>query len=167
MRKALLLLFVLIAVNTRAQTDASGYPVLPEGSIAPPIRGVDPTGRAVSLKCSKADWTVLFFYEPGCHFCEYILPDLQAFYRREHGPHLEFIAVALTEDSAGWKQFVSEHPSGWIDLLPAAMRQVKSAYRIEVAPTLYLVDRKHRIRSTRLVRSDDLELRWFELFNEL
>lgn len=167
MRLIILLVCSLLALSSRAQTDASGYPVLPEGTQAPPLDGIDLGGKAVSLKCSKADFIALFFYEPGCHFCEYILPDLQSLYARERGPHLEIIAVALTADTLAWRSFVREHPTGWIDLLPANLQQVKTDYRIEVAPTIYLLDQKRRIRSTRLVRSDDLELRWFELYNEL
>lgn len=167
MRPLLLLLFCLIIGEARAQTDASGYTVLAEGTIAPDIKGIDQEGKPVCLSKVKATYVAVFFYEAGCHFCEYILPDLQRFYQREHGANLEIVAVALTTDAAAWKEQLAAHTAGWTELLPADVNKVRQDYRIEVAPTIYLIDRKHRVRSTRLVRSDDLELRWFELFNEL
>jgi thiol-disulfide isomerase/thioredoxin len=72
---------------------------LPIGEAAPSITLPDLTGRSVSLSDFKGRKTLVLFWNPGCGFCQRLLPDLKAWEenRSNGAPELLVISTGAAE----------------------------------------------------------------------
>lgn len=168
-RKSIFLVsaFVLLSVEMKAQTDASGYPVVSKGSKAADISGIDFSGKNMNLYSLHSDFILLFFYEPGCHFCEMIFPELKEKYPDWKKKGCELFAVPFSGDSITWRTFVKENELPWINIFENnAGEGARINYKLTVSPTIYLLDREKKICSTRMMRPEEIELALEELLKK-
>lgn len=155
-------LLLLTALTGHAQTDASGYPIPAIGTKAMNIEGKDLQGKKISLFTLKENYIVLFFYETSCHFCEAVFPEMKLNYPgwKENG--LEVYSVPVNRDFEGWKLLSKEQNFPWINVIDTIhLDSLKSAYKISVSPTIFILDKSRNIVSSRLVRPDGIN-EWLE-----
>lgn len=104
------------------------------------------TGRLHGI---RADYTLLFFYNPGCSDCKRVKEIL------EHSPQvtglsdsgrLRILAFYTDEDLSEWKAYVPNIPEKWINAYDGTQAIHKDRlYAIRAIPTLYLLDRDKRV----------------------
>jgi hypothetical protein len=156
----ILLLFLagsLLVTPLAAQTDASGYSVMKIGSKAPPFIGFTKAGTQFTLQRAPSHCTLLAFLDPGCEWCKSLLSELNSL-KDSLGTSLRIIGITADTDSLRWNEFTSTQVPGFTFVVVS--KNVLEEYKIQAAPTLYLLDKKLRIASSRLVRLPEVIDQW-------
>lgn len=106
-------------------------------------------GRNSSLYGVKAEYTILFFYNPGCTACKEISTDLvnspmvTSLVKQNK---LKIIALYPDRDLTEWKRYQKNIPSQWINAYDAAGAiEQHELYDLKAIPTLYLLDKKKNV----------------------
>jgi peroxiredoxin len=114
---------------------------LPIGEVAPPIALPDLTGRTVSLSDFKGRKTLVVFWNPGCGFCQRMLPDLKAWEHNRSSGSPELLVVSTGAAEAN--QNIGLHSPVLLDGAFAVARQ----FRGGGTPSGVLVDAEGKIAS--------------------
>ena len=119
------------------------------GQKAPDFSFTDIKGRAHRLYDVSADYTLLFFSNPGCEACKEIIDELSSWplagYLIEEGA-LAVVNVYIDEQVDDWKAYQSYYPDTWYNGYDAEMliRQ-DLLYCVRAIPSLYLLDADKRV----------------------
>lgn len=104
------------------------------------------TGKLYGL---KADYLLLFFYNPDCHACQEITQQLsssQVIKELEKRKKLNVLAVYTDEDLQAWKNHLSAMPSDWINSYDKSLSlKNNEVYDLKAIPTLYLLNKEKKI----------------------
>lgn len=108
---------------------------------------VTPKGKAARMSGIKADYTLLFFYEPDCSNCrkhEQIFAEMSAFVEMQEKGTLRVLAIYPDDNEEEWLLKSAHMPHGWIvGWNKQGDIRSKTLYEIIATPTLYLLD-KHK-----------------------
>lgn len=106
-------------------------------------------GQTARLHELTADYVLLYFYDPDCHFCQETTRHLSA------SPviagliskgRLKVLAVYAEGDEEAWKNHWSAMPSDWMVSYDAALSlKNEELYDLKSMPTLYLLDRDKKV----------------------
>ena len=141
----------------------SGYPGIPEekravyeydvkmcalnsiGSPAADFIFSDAAGHVMSLYDIDAEYTLLFFSNPGCHACEGIIKvlseQLSASALIASG-RLAVVNVYIDEDLTAWYDYMSIYPEDWYNGYdPNGIIRSDVLYNVRAIPSLYILDR--------------------------
>lgn len=110
---------------------------------------VTPKGKTGRMSGIKADYTLLFFYDPDCTNCrkyEQILSEMPAFLEMQKKGIIRVLAVYPDEDENEWLVNSSHMPRGWIvGWNKQGDIRSKTLYEICATPTLYLLDKQKKV----------------------
>lgn len=106
-------------------------------------------GKKGTLYHVKADYLLLFFYNPDCHACKEITDQLTA------SPivngwiknnKLKILAVYPDEDLDAWRNHISYMPASWINSYDSTVGlKNDEIYDLKAIPTLYLLDKDKKV----------------------
>lgn len=106
-------------------------------------------GKNGTLYAIKSDYTLVFFYNPGCHTCKEIMEQLTSSLRVNYlmqEKKLTVLAVYPDEDLTEWKNYLSQVPKDWINSYDSdAKLQNEEIYDLKAIPTLYLLDKDKKV----------------------
>lgn len=106
------------------------------------------SGKTSSLYSIKADYTVLFFSNPGCTACKTIIdalksPEIDGFIRSGK------VAVAniyIDEDLQEWMKYRKDYPEYWHSGYDHNLIiRSDNLYSVRAIPSLYLLDKEKRV----------------------
>lgn len=106
-------------------------------------------GRRQTLHGTKADWLLLYFYNPDCHMCKETTQQLAsglavAKWMEEKG--LKILAVYPDVDLTAWKAHLPEMPSGWMNgYNEGGVVKEQEVYDLKAIPTLYLLNKEKKV----------------------
>lgn len=106
-------------------------------------------GRRQTLYGTKADWLLLYFYNPDCHMCQETTRELSLGlaverWRSEKG--LKILAVYPDADLAAWQNHLSAMPASWINgYNEGAVVKEQEIYDLKAIPTLYLLNKEKKV----------------------
>lgn len=104
------------------------------------------SGKNGTLHDLKAQYTLLFINNPGCHACEESLTELKqapAINRELEAGRLKILAIYPDEELQEWKRHLSDFPKEWINGYDKGLViKEKNLYDLKAIPTLYLLDQK-------------------------
>ena len=113
------------------------------------------TGYYVSLYDVKADFTIVYFWEPDCGHCKEATPLLKAYYEENRGKGIEVFAVCTQSDREKWEKYIADHGLSWINGWdPQRLSRFDYFYNVESTPLVYILDRDKRIIAKRLAVQD-------------
>lgn len=119
------------------------------GSQASDIKFLLPDGGNASLHNMSAPFTMLFFYEPGCSFCETSIDQIKSssyFQQLLNKDMLEILAIYPYSDLAIWKKYQKEIPINWTNGFDSEGLIIeKGLYDIRATPTIYLLDKDKKV----------------------
>ncbi|MCD8194635.1 MAG: DUF5106 domain-containing protein [Tannerellaceae bacterium] len=108
-----------------------------------------PDGRTANLYGIKADYTLLYFYNPDCHACKEVSDELKA------SPlvnglidkgQLKILAVYPDQELDAWKRHLSEYPATWINSYDGeVIIKDEEIYDLKAIPTMYLLDKDKKV----------------------
>lgn len=106
-------------------------------------------GKKGTLYHTKADYLLLFFYNPDCHACKEITDQLAAsplVTEWIRNNKLKVLAVYPDEDLEAWKNHISYMPASWINSYDATVSlKNDEIYDLKAIPTLYLLDKDKKV----------------------
>ena len=110
---------------------------------------VTPEGQIGRVTGIKANYTLLFFYDPDCKNCreyEQILSEMPAFLEMQKKGLLRVLAVYSDEDENAWLLNSSKMPQKWIvGWNKQGEVRNKTLYDIPATPTMYLLDKQKKV----------------------
>ncbi len=114
------------------------------GTLAADFAYETPAGKRSLLSAIRADYTLVYFYNPECDDCRAVCKKM------EYSPvitamsgegSLKILAMYPDEDISIWKESRGEIPAGWIDARDPRGEVKHRLYDIRSIPALYLLDR--------------------------
>lgn len=115
------------------------------GSRAADFTFCDRNGRRYTLYGIKADYTILFFSNPGCAACKEIIDVLDS------EPHvnsmiesgrLAVLNIYIDSDLAEWRKYMPMYPDSWYNGYdPDYVIRTDVLYNVRAIPSLYLLDK--------------------------
>ena len=119
------------------------------GMTATDFSYVTPKGKAGRMSGIRADYTLLFFYDPDCTNCrkyEQILSEMPAFLEMQEKGIVRVLAVYPDEEENEWLLNSSKMPPGWIvGWNKQGDIRSKTLYEIRATPTMYLLDKQKKV----------------------
>ena len=107
------------------------------------------SGKSGTLYGVKANYTLLFINNPGCHACEEGIKELKqapAINKEFEAGNLKILSVYPDEDKEEWKRHLSDFPKEWINGYDKKlMIKEKNLYDLKAIPTLYLLDKNKKV----------------------
>ena len=104
----------------------------------------DAAGRTFSLYDIEAEYTLLFFSNPGCHACEDIIrvlsEQISVSSLIESG-RLAVLNIYIDEDLAAWYEYMFIYPEDWYNGYdPNGIIRTDTLYNVRAIPSLYILD---------------------------
>lgn len=119
-------------------------------------KGVDLTmetfdGMWKSLYDLKAEYTIIYFWEPDCGHCKTATPMLRDLYNRLKGQGIEVFAVFTQDDREKWINYISENTLTWINVWdPLRQTRFDYYYNVNSTPMAYILDSEKTIIAKKL-----------------
>ena len=114
------------------------------GTPAADFSFTDLKGRIRTLYGIKADFTVLFFSNPGCPACHEIVESIRALPNVEEAigqGRLAVVNVYIDQDVARWLELSGEYPRSWVcGYDHHYLIRSDVLYNVRAIPSLYLLD---------------------------
>jgi hypothetical protein len=103
-------------------------------------------GKKARLYDIRAEYTLIFFNNPGCHACKeyrdamHASPVITGLIRDKR---LQVVAIYPDEELTEWREYIPQIPAEWINGYDHALvLRGKKLYNLRAIPTLYLLDSK-------------------------
>lgn len=107
------------------------------------------SGKTGTLYNVKADYLLLFFYNPDCHACKEITEQLSGnplIGQLEETKKLKILAIYPDEDLEAWKKHIPDIPANWINSYDSSVTlKNDEIYDLKAIPTLYLLDKDKNV----------------------
>ena len=121
----------------------------PYGAVVPDFTFKDATGRSYRLHQIKAQYTILFFSNPGCQSCKDIIDQIGS---RNYidalidGGHLAIVNVYIDMALDQWREYEPNYPRNWYNGYdPDGTINEGELYYVRAIPSLYLLDAQKRV----------------------
>ncbi len=125
------------------------------GMWAPELLMKSFAGHYISLYDVKADFTILYFWEPDCGHCIESTPKLKEYYDRNRSSGIEVFAVCTQFDREKWEEYIVSHSLSWINGWdPERLSRFDFMYNVDSTPMIYILDREKKIIAKRLSVED-------------
>lgn len=112
-------------------------------------------GHYVALYDVKADFTILYFWEPDCGHCKEATPRLKEYYDKNKASGIEVFAVCTGHDREKWERYIVDNGLTWINGWdPERMSSFDFLYNVESTPMVYILDSNKKIIAKRLSVED-------------
>lgn len=119
------------------------------GTVAADFAFCDRYGKVRTLHGISAEWTLLFFSNPGCEACMSIINVLnssEAIGRMIADGRLAVLNIYIDEDMAGWYDYMPVYPEDWYNGYDHNLIiRGDSLYNVRAIPSLYILDRDKRV----------------------
>ena len=119
------------------------------GSPAADFRFMDKAGRSHTLYGIDAEYTLLFFSNPGCEACKYIIDALEsdtALGFMVSSGRLAVANIYIDEDIEAWYGYQDIYPDSWYNGYdPDFIIRTDLLYNVRAIPSLYLLDRDKKV----------------------
>jgi len=113
------------------------------------------SGNFVALYDIKAEFTILYFWEPDCGHCKEATPKLREFYNNNKGKGIEVFAVCTKDNKDLWEKYIIDHHLTWINGWdPERLSHFDYFYNVESTPLVYILDKNKKIIAKRISVED-------------
>lgn len=88
------------------------------GNKSPELIGRSVKGKEIAFfsELNKADETIIIFWNPDCHFCKEIIPELIKKYNSIQKNNKQIISFAITSDKGQWESAIKTLKFPWIEM---------------------------------------------------
>ena len=105
-------------------------------------------GKTMTLYDAKADYTILFFSNPGCEDCKAVidqLSSLQGLDAAIAAGKLAVVNVYPDEDLSEWHNYAPIYPDTWYNGYDHELAVGGGLYNLRAIPSLYLLDKDKKV----------------------
>lgn len=121
----------------------------PYGSKVPDFGFRDLSGRSSTLYAVDADYTMLFFSNPGCNYCRSIIDEIGS---RPYvddliaDGSLAIVNIYIDGEVDKWREYAPIYPENWINAYDYAQSiNNEGLYFVRAIPSIYLLDGEKRV----------------------
>lgn len=129
--------------------DAALSALNPRGSVAADFAFSTASGRVYTMHGIKADYTVLFFSNPGCTACKDIIDALnssEVIAAKIESGELAVLNIYIDEQLKEWYEYMSIYPDKWYNGYDHNyIIRSDELYNVRAIPSLYFLDRDKRV----------------------
>ncbi|MEO0312710.1 MAG: hypothetical protein RIQ89_2367 [Bacteroidota bacterium] len=120
---------------------------LPEGSMAPEIKLLDPAGKMRALSDYKGKLVIIDFWASWCGPCRAEMPSMVQLYKDYRAKGVEIFGVSLDENLSSWNDAIVKDGISWpqVSELKKWDSEVVKAYNVEAIPYTVLIDADGKI----------------------
>ena len=119
------------------------------GQTVPDFSYKDARGNKSSLNAVRAEYTLLFFSNPGCTSCKEIINDIGAcgcIHPMIAAGRLAIVNIYIDEEVQKWREYLHNYPKDWINGYDYTFSLRDSGkFDIRAIPSLYLLDSRKRV----------------------
>ncbi|MEM9917831.1 MAG: redoxin domain-containing protein [Bacteroidota bacterium] len=119
------------------------------GKTAPDIKVQKRSGEAISLYDIQSDFTILFFWRPGCGHCKKAAPKLKALYEKYQGQSVEILSVCThlgAKVGECWTYIDENELDLWVNAVdPRHQSKFLRLYNAQRTPKIYVLDKEKKI----------------------
>ena len=119
------------------------------GTKAADFRFEDKNGKVRRLYDIKADFTVLFFSNPGCVACKEIINALKGTPQIDSmisAGRIAVLNIYIDEDLEAWRSYMPIYPETWYNGFdPDFVIRGDVLYNVRAIPSLYLLDKDKNV----------------------
>lgn len=118
----------------------------PIGEKATNLMLQSPDGKKVDLYNIKANYTILFFYNPECEACKPVSVALSDFSKQYRSKGVEVFAVYMDQKHDVWKAAIATKGQAWINIFdPNGSAKIEEKYDLYALPMIYLLDKDKKV----------------------
>ncbi|MBW6490927.1 MAG: DUF5106 domain-containing protein [Lentimicrobium sp.] len=124
------------------------------GRIAPEMILFDTLQQPVSLHQIKADYTLIYFWDPDCSHCKQETPLLREFYLKNKDIiNLEVYAVCMDTSWVEMKNYIRKYQTSWLNVngFYSMTPDFRQLYDVSSSPVMFLLDSNKKIIAKRLL----------------
>jgi peroxiredoxin len=115
------------------------------GQPFPDLELSDTTAHSKTLSSITADYTILFFYSPGCSHCREKTPKLLNFYKKQK-QNVAVCAISLDRNETDWKPFIKQFGTqAFVNLRDSSGKIEFHKLGIINYPTVFVLDKNKHI----------------------
>lgn len=108
-------------------------------------------GSTLKLYDVKAEYTILYFWDPGCGHCKKVTPLLLDYYNKNKHKGIEVFGVGCGDDYEEWKKYIEENKLDWINVMDFYNKtNFRKLFDIYSTPVSYVLDKDKKIIAKRL-----------------
>ena len=121
------------------------------GKVIPNAYLKDSTDKYQMLWDIKADYTIVFFYDPNCGHCQKEAPKLYEFFQKNKD-HVMVYAASIERKDEDWKKFITKNKyTDWLNVWDKGTHtDFRKTYDVFSTPVIYVLDKSKRIIAKRL-----------------
>lgn len=148
MKKAFLLISLLVAQLTVCMAQAEYLPTIQPGTKAPDFTAMDTLGVKHSLKDFRGKYVVVDFWASWCGDCRREIPALISLYNdyKDYtfdGKEVAWLGVSFDTDKGAWSRYLSTTSCPWLQI--SELKKMKESpiakkYGISWIPSIVLID---------------------------
>ena len=128
------------------------------GKVAPDMKFYKENGDTVSIHGIKADYTVLFFWDPECGHCKKSIPAVIDFYNAYKEKGVELLAICTktgSDISSCWSAIKERGMDIWVNAADQYLRsRYKLIYDVKTTPQIFILDKEKKIIVKKIAGED-------------
>jgi thiol-disulfide isomerase/thioredoxin len=128
------------------------------GKIAPDMLFYKENGESVTIHGIKADYTVLFFWDPECGHCKKSIPFVIDFYNAYKDKGVELLAICTktgADISSCWSTVRERGMDIWVNAADQYLRnRYKTVYDVKTTPQIFILDKDKKIIVKKIAGED-------------
>ena len=124
------------------------------GQVAPEMILLDTLQQPVSLHKIKAEYTIIYFWDPDCSHCKKETPLLKDLYSKSKADlGLEVYAVCMDTSWVEMKKYIQKNTTSWINVngFYSLTPDFRELYDVNTSPVMFLLDKKKNIIAKRIL----------------
>jgi len=110
------------------------------GLKGPNVTAKDPSGQLKSIYDSKANYIIVYMYNPTCEHCMEETPKLVSFYSEWKTKGIDVYAIALDTEDTEWKDYIAKTGMKWTNVFDPTNKAIYKKYYVDITPELYVLD---------------------------
>jgi thiol-disulfide isomerase/thioredoxin len=128
------------------------------GKVAPDLTFYKSNADTVSIHGIKADYTVLFFWDPECGHCKKSIPFVIDFYNAYKDKGVEILAICTktgADITSCWDAVKERGMDIWVNASDQFLRnRYKSIYDVKTTPQIFILDKDKKILVKKIAGED-------------
>ena len=128
------------------------------GKIAPDLPFFKENGETITIHSIKAEYTVLFFWDPECGHCKKSIPFIIDFYNAYKDKGVELLAICTktgSDISSCWSTIKERGMDIWVNASDQYLKnRYKVIYDVKTTPQIFVLDKDKKILVKKIAGED-------------
>lgn len=111
------------------------------GQKGPNVVSTDQFGKTQSLYDKKADYLIVYMYNPTCEHCMKETPKMVEYYNKNKTKGIDVFAIAIDTDEQEWKDYIRKNNMNFTNVFDPTNKSIYAKYYVDVTPEIYVLNK--------------------------